>query len=174
MFSLNLAELFVPSTSLLDIVVRGTVVYLGLFVFLRFFRRETGAVGISDVLVVVLIADASQNAMAGGYTSLTEGALLLLVIGAWDYGLDWLGFHVPALRPLLRPKPLPLVVDGVLHKKNLRRELITLDELMAQLRQQGVENVKDVKRCLMEGDGTITVIARDGSDKTKPDRAATP
>ena len=153
--------IFVPHISLLEVIIRGTLVYLGLFTFLRFFRRETGALGISDLLVVVLIADASQNAMAGEYGSITEGALLVFVIGCWDWLFDFVGFHFPRLRPLLRPPPLPLIVEGKLNKKNLRKEMITMDELMTQLRQQGLEHVADVKRCCMEGDGTITVIARD-------------
>ena len=62
------AKVFGPDTPVLEIVVRGTVVYLALFVLIRVvFKRQPGAVGIADLLVVVLIADAAQNAMAGTY-----------------------------------------------------------------------------------------------------------
>ncbi|HEY1097925.1 MAG TPA: DUF421 domain-containing protein, partial [Myxococcota bacterium] len=114
LFAVDWHGIFVPHSSLIEIVVRGTLVYLGLFLFLRFFRRETGALGISDLLVVVLIADASQNAMAGQYNSVTEGALLVFVIGAWDWLFDWVGYHVPKFRWFLRPPALPLIIDGVL------------------------------------------------------------
>ena len=66
---------FVPTVSLLEIVLRGTLVYLLLFFVLRVLRREAGALGISDLLVVVLIADAAQNAMGSEYKSVTEGAV---------------------------------------------------------------------------------------------------
>jgi len=164
---------FVPAASLLEIVLRGTLVYLLLFFILRFLRREAGALGISDLLVVVLIADAAQNGMAGEYKSITEGAVLVATIAAWDFFLDWLGYKVPAVGRLLHPAPTTLVKDGRVLRRNLRSEMITMDELMSQLRQQGVESVGEVKRCYIEGDGHVSVIKKDsggggeGSKKKK-------
>ncbi len=149
---------FVPTVSLLEIVLRGTFVYLLLFFVLRVLRREAGALGISDLLVVVLIADAAQNAMASEYKSVTEGAVLVGTIVLWDYSLDWLGYRFPAVRPLLRPTPLPLVKDGRMLRQNMRKEMVTVEELMSQLREQGVEDVGEVKKCCLEGDGHISVI----------------
>ncbi|HEX7312817.1 MAG TPA: YetF domain-containing protein [Pyrinomonadaceae bacterium] len=166
---------FVPTVSLLEIVLRGTVVYLLLFFVLRVLRREAGALGISDLLVVVLIADAAQNAMASEYKSLTEGAVLVGTIVAWDFFLDWLGYRFPAVQRLLRPAPLPLVKDGHMIKRNMRKEMITVEELLSLLREQGVERVEEVKRCCLEGDGHISVIKKesggdDGGDDPKQKR----
>src|SRR3712207_3148635 len=146
-------SVFVAEVSLLEIVLRGTFVYLLLFSVLRLLRREAGALGISDLLVVVLIADAAQNAMASEYKSLTEGAVLVSTIVAWDYFLDWLGYRFAAVGRLLRPAPLPLVKDGSLLRRNMRKELISIDELMSQLREQGVGSLDEVRRCYLEGDG---------------------
>ncbi|MDT5268253.1 MAG: hypothetical protein QOH49_439, partial [Acidobacteriota bacterium] len=88
---------FVPTVSLAEIVLRGTLVYLFLFFLMRVMRREAGALGISDLLVVVIIADAAQNAMSSEYKSVTEGAVLVSTIIAWDYALDWLGYRFPAV-----------------------------------------------------------------------------
>lgn len=75
------AKLFEFSTPALEIVVRGTVMYLALFAMLRFIlRRETGSLGITDLLVVVLVADAAQNGMAGSYRSISDGLLLVATI----------------------------------------------------------------------------------------------
>ncbi len=158
---------FVPTMSLAEIVLRGTLVYVLLFFILRVLRREAGALGISDLLVVVLIADAAQNGMAGEYKSVTEGAVLVGTIAAWDYFLDWLGFKFPAVGRLLRPAPLVLVKDGEAMRRNLRRELISMDELMSQLREQGVENLSDVKRCYLEGDGHVSVIKKESGGDGK-------
>ena len=167
-------SVFVPAVSPLEIVLRGTFVYLLLFFVLRVLRREAGALGISDLLVVVLIADAAQNAMASEYKSVTEGAVLVGTIVAWDYALDWLGYRFPALGRLLRPAPLPLIKDGRVLRQNLRKEMITTEELMGQLREQGVESVGEVKRCRLEGDGHVSVIKKDsggdgGAQKKKND-----
>jgi uncharacterized membrane protein YcaP (DUF421 family) len=158
-------SVFVPTVSLAEIVLRGTFIYLLLFFVLRVLRREAGALGISDLLVVVLIADAAQNAMASEYKSVTEGAVLVGTIVAWDYFLDWLGFTFPAIGRLLRPAPLPLVKDGRLLRKNMRKEMITTEEMMSLLREQGVESLGEVKRCYLEGDGHISVIKNDSGNE---------
>ena len=68
------------------LVLRGTAVYWGLFLLFRFLlRRDTGSMGIADILLLVLIADASQNAMAGGYDSIADGALVVLTIAGWSW-----------------------------------------------------------------------------------------
>jgi uncharacterized membrane protein YcaP (DUF421 family) len=152
---------FVPQLSVAEIFLRGTAVYFLLFAFLRVLRRESGAIGITDLLVVVLIADAAQNAMAGEYVSITEGALLVGTIAVWDYTLDWLGYHSRFVARVLRPAPLMLVRDGRMLRRNMRRELITEDELLSQLRQQGVGDVSEVEEACLEGDGRISVIKKE-------------
>ncbi len=152
--------LFVPNTSLAEVILRGTLIYLLLFFLMRFLRREAGQIGIADVLVVVVIADAAQNAMAGPYNSVTEGVVLILTIVAWDYALDWLGANVPAFGRLIHPKPLLLVKDGRMLLRNMRRELITQDELHSRLREEGIEHLHEVKHCYMEGDGKISIIKK--------------
>src|SRR5919205_1205323 len=107
-FAIDWAQIFKPDTSPLEIFVRGSTVYLALFSLLRFVvRREAGTVGMSDLLVLVLIADAAQNAMAGSYNSLPDGLLLVATIVFWSFALDWLGYHVPWIGRLVRPQPLP-------------------------------------------------------------------
>jgi uncharacterized membrane protein YcaP (DUF421 family) len=168
---------FVPTVSLLEVVLRGTFVYLLLFFVLRVLRREAGALGISDLLVVVLIADAAQNAMSSEYKSLTEGAVLVGTIVLWDYSLDWLGYRFPAVGRLLRPAPLPLVKDGRALRRNMRKEMVSMEELMSLLREQGVEHLSEVKKCCLEGDGQISVIKKEsggdeGGDDQKRNRPA--
>lgn len=163
--SIDWSALLVPSMHIGEVVLRGTAVYLFLFFLLRVLRREAGQVGISDLLVVVLIADAAQNAMASEYRSITEGAILVGTIAFWDYFLDWLSFRVPALQRLLRPAPLLLIKNGRLQRENMKREMLQEDELMAQLRENGVRSAGEVKLCYLEGDGRISVISRNAKGK---------
>jgi len=163
MFGLDWQGIFVPSISIFEILVRGTLVYLALFTLLRFvLKREAGGLGVTDLLVVVLIADAAQNAMAGGYRSIPEGILLVATIIFWSYALDWLSYRSLRFARLIQPSPLLLVKDGVMLRRNMRRELITEDELMSQLRRQGVHDIAQVKEAYMEGDGRISVLTRMG------------
>jgi uncharacterized membrane protein YcaP (DUF421 family) len=85
--------IFLPSAPVAETFLRGTLVYLFLFAVLRLLRREADTVGISDLLVVVLVADATQNAMAGDYKSVTDGAILVVTVALWDYLLGWLGYR---------------------------------------------------------------------------------
>jgi uncharacterized membrane protein YcaP (DUF421 family) len=158
-------SLFVPSMHLGEVVLRGSLVYLFLFSLLRIFRREAGNLGISDLLVVVLIADAAQNAMASEYRSITEGVVLVATIALWDYFLDWLSFRVPALQRLLRSPPLLLIKNGRLQRQNMKREMIQEAELMGQLREKGIRSVGEVKECYLEGDGRISMIPRNAKGK---------
>ena len=114
---IDLRSVFVPSLHLTEIWLRGTLVYLLLFTVLRFLRREAVALSVADLLVVVLIADAAQNAMGSEYKSVTEGAVLVMTIASWDYLFDWLGYRYPWFRRILRAAPLPLIKDGRVTEK---------------------------------------------------------
>jgi uncharacterized membrane protein YcaP (DUF421 family) len=157
--TVDLNALFLPDMHPVEIFVRGTVVYIVLFLLLRLaLKRQSGGVGMTDLLVVILIADAAQNAMAGDYHSITDGVLLVATILGWAYAIDWLGYHVPAVERIVHPPPLPLVADGHLLRRNMRTELITYGELMSQLRAQGIDDVARVHRAYLEGNGELTVI----------------
>jgi uncharacterized membrane protein YcaP (DUF421 family) len=152
-------KLFVPELPVLEVVIRGAIVYLLLFIVMRFFlRRRSGGLGLADILVVVLIADAVQNAMGSEYKSVTEGALLVFTIVSLDFALDWVGHRVPWLRRLTRPSPLLLIRNGRMIRRNMQREMITTEELMSQLRQQGIDDPAGVRRAYLEGDGEMSVL----------------
>lgn len=158
-YTVNWQELFIPSVPIVELVVRGSLVYLILFSVLRIIpSRQLGTLGITDVLVVVLFAEAAQNAMATNYTSITEGAILVSTVIFWSYFLNWVAYYFPPLKRFLNPPPLPLVKNGRLLLQNLQRELITEDEFMSQLRQQSVESLAEVKAAYIEVDGSISII----------------
>jgi uncharacterized membrane protein YcaP (DUF421 family) len=165
----HLGELFAFNVSPWEIIARGTLMYLFLFVVFRFsMRRGVGAVGLADVLVLVLIADAAQNAMAGDYNTVAEGGLLVLTIIGWNALFDWLAYRFPAFERFAEPRSLTLVRNGRILQPNLRRSLMTQDELRSKLREHGVQNVSDVKAARLESDGEVTVIANKG--KTNGDK----
>src|SRR5436189_5857536 len=137
-------SMFVPTESIFEIVIRGTIMYLGMYFILRIFRRQAGNIGMADLLVIVVIADAAQNGMAGDSKSITEALLLILTIVLWDFFFDWLGFRSAFWERILQPKPLLMIDDGKVIKKNLDQEFINEEELLAQLREQGIDGFHQV------------------------------
>lgn len=160
--SINWGSVFEPSIGIAEIVLRGSIMYLGLFAILRFMaRRQAGQFGPADLLVIVLIADAAQNGLGKEYGSVTEGLTLVLTIVAWEYLIDWLSWKFPSLGKILNPSPLTLVENGKVRKDALQKEMLTEDELLGQLRQQYTEHFDEVKVAKLEGDGRLSVIRFD-------------
>jgi uncharacterized membrane protein YcaP (DUF421 family) len=159
--SVDWGELFRLSVSPLELVVRGTAMYLFLVLLFRVVvRRRIGSVGMGDILLLVIIADAAQNAMAGEYRSITDGFVLVGTIVFWNHFLDWLVFRVPRLQTILEPPPLLLVADGRVLWRHLRQENVSEMELRSKLREHGVADPREVARAYMEPDGQITVIKK--------------
>ena len=150
-------DLFRLTVNPLELIVRGTATYWFIFLVFRvLLRRSVGAIGIADVLLLVLIADAAQNAMAGEYKSITDGAILVSTIIGWNMLFDWLAYRFPRVGKLVEPRALTLVDHGRMNRRNMREELLSDEELMAKLREQGVERLEEVKRATMESDGVVT------------------
>lgn len=153
---------FVPTESLLEIVIRGTIMYLAIFALMRIFRRQAGSFSIADLIVVVVIADAAQNGMAGDSKSVTEALLLIGTIIFWDFFLDWLGFKSKFLRRIIEPEKLKVIENGKYLRENMRKEMITGEELDSQMREQGIEDIQEVKVAYLESDGHFSFIKKDG------------
>lgn len=152
-------EIFTFSVSPWEIIVRGTVMFWLLFLIFRFvLRRDVGSLGIGDFLFVVIVADASQNAMSGDSKTIVDGALLVFVLLAWNLVFDYAGYRFPLIRRFTESSSLLLVRRGKIQWHNLRREWITREELMAKVREEGLENMDEVKEMRLEPDGRISVI----------------
>ena len=166
----DFGAIFGLETPILELFLRGTLTYLALFALLRItLKREASNLGITNLLVLVLIAGAAQNALVGEYRSVPDGILLVVTILFWSYTLEWLGYRFPrSVGRFVHPPPLALVEDGKMMRRNMRQELITREELMTQLRLQGVDELSDVRHAFMEGNGEISVVLRRGSGKPGP------
>ena len=159
--SVDWSELFKLSISPLELVVRGSAMFWFLFLLFRFvIRRRIGAVGMGDILILVIIADAAQNAMAGEYKSITDGFILVGTLIAWTVLTDWLSYQSKLLEKILQPPPLLLVRDGQIVHRHLRHEFVSEGELLSKLREKGVDDVSQVHSAYMETDGTVSVIRK--------------
>lgn len=157
MSGIDLNELFVPTVSIAEVVLRGMVIYSIVFLILRFVPiRQLADVGIADILLAVLIVDVAQNSISAEYTSITESLTLVSTIFILAYAMDWLDYMFPELHLISAAPPL-LIKDGCLLYRNMQKEGITEDELMAQLRQHGVEIADQVKAAHRGPDGRISL-----------------
>jgi uncharacterized membrane protein YcaP (DUF421 family) len=148
-----------------ELIVRGSLIYWFLFLLFRFvLRRDAGSLGLADVLVVVLIADAAQNGMSGDYKSVGEAMVLIGTIAGWNYLIDWLSFRYPWFSRFAEPPTVTLIRHGEIRRENLKRQMLTEDELLSQLRQNGAESVDEVRLANLESDGHISVIRHAGDD----------
>jgi len=149
------------SVSPLEIIIRGTLIYLFLFVFFRFvLRRDAGNVGVGDFLLVVIIADASQNGMSGDSDTVPDALLLVVTLMAWNYLIDIASYHSTTLRKVLEPRPLILVKNGKLMRRNMRKEFVTTEEIEAKLRESNATSLNEIELMTMESDGEISVLKR--------------
>ena len=154
------------------VILRTAIVYVCLVLGFRFFgKREAGQLSTLDLVVLLVIANAVQNAMVGENTSLLGGLLAAFVILALDLLLHAAADHWPALRNALDGEPTILVDHGRILFENLRREGISDRELAVALRQNQLLSADEALFVFLETNGQISVIPRrDGDDPTgRPD-----
>jgi uncharacterized membrane protein YcaP (DUF421 family) len=143
-----------------DIMFRAAVIYVAVLVGLRLAgKREIGQMTVFDLAVLLLLANAVQNAMVGPDSSLPGGILaagMLLVLNAL---VARLGLRWPRLRRLVEGTPTLLVLHGEAILEHLRREGLDQETLEAALREHGVARLEDVEMAVLEIDGSISVVS---------------
>jgi len=141
------------------IVVRTALVYLGLLVGLRLMgKRELGQMTVFDLIVILLIANAVQNAMTGPDFSVQGGLLAAAVLLAGNYAISLLPLHGRRWGRLLGGTPTVLIQDGRFVDPHLKRERLDRDDVEMALREHGIESVTGVKLAVLETDGSISVV----------------
>lgn len=162
LWSMDWGSIFMPTHSLLEMIVRATIMYFVIVLLLKtVVKRQTGGIGPTDILVIVLIAEIAGPGFTADYTSLAEGTVLVATVLFWSFAIEWLTHRYPAFARFFQPAPLLLIKNGRVLPRNMRTELITKDELMTHLREEGVSSIEEVEQACMEPDGMISVIKMD-------------
>lgn len=157
-------------SSPLDIVVRTFVVYVAVVVGLRLGgKREVGQLGTPELVALLLLANAVQNAMVGSDTSLGGGLLSGAVILLATRGLDMLIARSPLVRRVFVGESRVLIENGRVNRKAMAHEQITEDELQEALHDNGLEYRRQVKRATLEVNGTISIVPQpEAADRYHP------
>lgn len=154
-------DLFVPGTSIIEKIIRPIAVYAFLVVMLRLGGlREIAQMNAFDLVVLLTISNAVQNAIIGDDNSLLGGFIGGATLVFTNLLVVRFLYHHPKLERLVEGEPVLLVKDGRLLHKNLERELITEEELAAAVRRQGIERIEDCAEVILETSGAISVVQR--------------
>lgn len=146
----------------LEIVVRTTIVYLAIVAGLRVFgKRELGQMTPFDLVLILTLSNAVQNAMVGPDTSLMGGLISAGTLLAVNWTLNRFGRDLPWVRHVIVGNPTLLMYDGKLFRDRMRHEEVDEDELLMAAREHGIETLEGVRSAVLETDGSISIIPRD-------------
>jgi len=144
-----------------EFILRAVVVYVVVLGMVRLSgKRALGQITPFDVLLIVLLGNAVQNALLGKDTSLGGGLLLAATLILLNYGVGWLTTHNRRAERLVEGEPVLIARDGKLLHSVLRREMVTQADLDAAMRQQGCLQIEDVALAVLEINGHITIVPK--------------
>ena len=156
-------SIFVMSVPWYEILLRTFVVYLTVLILLRVAgKRELGQMTPFDLVVILVIANAVQNAMTGGDNSLIGGMIAAATLTAVNIAVGRWGNRVPFFRRLVASEPTLLLQDGKPITEHLDRERIEIGELEMAAREHGIADLSEVLAAVLEEDGSISIIPKEG------------
>jgi uncharacterized membrane protein YcaP (DUF421 family) len=157
-------NLFDMTTPWYEILLRTFVVYVTVLILLRLAgKRELGQMTPFDLVVILVIANAVQNAMTGGDNSLTGGILAAGTLTIVNIAVGRWGSYVPFFRRLVASEPRLLLRDGTPIPDALASERVDIAELEMAAREHGIADLKDVTAAVLEEDGSISIIPKEGT-----------
>jgi uncharacterized membrane protein YcaP (DUF421 family) len=157
---------FALTTPWWEIIVRTAVVYVVVLVLLRAAgKRELGQMSPVDLVVILVIANAVQNAMTGGDNSLLGGVIAATTLVTTNILFSRVAHRLPYIAHLFESDPTVLMRKGKLVKSNLESENVNMDELLMSAREHGIEDLAGVDAAYLERDGSISIIPKDAPGK---------
>jgi uncharacterized membrane protein YcaP (DUF421 family) len=162
-------------SDLLGVAIRTAIVYIVLVTFFRVVgKREAGQLSTLDLVVLLVISNAVQNAMVGENVTLIGGLLAAAVILFLDWSLHKLNDRFPRLREVVEGEPVLVVRDGQILEDNLASEGLSVRELGIALRQNGLLTAAEARFVYLETNGQISVIPRRDNEDESGDLAFDP
>ena len=151
---------------LLDVTLRSLAVYLFMIAGIRIFgKNQLSQLNAGDIVLLLLISNAVQNAMVGSDTSLQGGLVAAFVLFVVNFSLKKLFFKNPEIKSFLESDPVILIKDGIVDNIKMKEQEIGFDELEETVREHGVEKIESVILSVLEVDGNISVISMDQENR---------
>lgn len=151
-----------PWHTLLAVALRTTIVYLALVIGIRLTgQRQLGQMSTFDLVLLLIIANAVQNAMVGPDTSVAGGLVAAGVLLFWHQVINRLRRSSRQFAKLIAGEGVMLIKDGEILQEHVRHAGVTAEELLQSLREHGVATVAEVRLGVLEPDGSVSVIRYD-------------
>jgi uncharacterized membrane protein YcaP (DUF421 family) len=131
-----------------------------------FGKNQLSQLNAGDVILLLLISNAVQNAMVGANTSLDGGIFAATVLFLANYLVKKVMFQNEKVKIFIESESIILVRDGVLMEAEMKKSEISTDEINEAIREHGIEKIEDVKLLILEVDGNISVISTDKNNQT--------
>ena len=142
-------------------------VYLFIVFAIRLFgRKELSQLSVVDLVFILLISNAVQNAMVGPDTTLTGGLVAAGALFITNFVLKYIFYRFPKFGRLIQGESLLLIYKGKLNHRNLRKARLTLDEIKEAVREHGVAVIEEVDLAVLEMDGNISVLSNEFKHRT--------
>lgn len=159
---------------LLLTAVRSLILFVLMLAVIRLLgKRTVGNFTAFDLLVALMLGEVVDEIVFGD-VPFVQGSLAIVAIAAAKYATTWGSFRSERIRTLVEGRPTVLVADGALLHDNMRKELMSDDEVLAGLRLEGVDDVRRVKQACLEVDGVISVIQHDRVERRASDPSSRP
>jgi len=144
-----------------DIVIRATVAFLFIYILTRIIgRRELNSLEPFDLILLVMMGDLVQQGVTQNDFSVTGALLVGATIALMTVGISYTSFKFPRLRPVLDGEPVIVLEDGTPIDRNLRRNRITLEELAAAARADGIGSLDSIRWAVLETNGKISFLRK--------------
>lgn len=158
----------------MDVVARAAVMFFVLYVLLRIMgKRELGQLTPFELVVMIVLGDLIQQGVTHNDFSLTGAILAVTTFGFLAILMSWITYLSPRAERLLDGVPKIIIRDGELLAENLRRDRITQSEVESEMRIAGIARMDQVAWGILEPQGKISFIKKDGSDSGPPSADST-
>jgi len=155
------------SNNYVRIVFSTFVIYLFIIIAIRLFgKKELAQLSVVDLVFILLISNAVQNAMVGPDSTLLGGLVAASTLFVVNYGLKYLQYRFPRFNKAIEGDATMLVYKGKIIESHMKKAQITSEELMEAVREHGVATVKEVDLAILEVDGSISVLSNQYQKRT--------
>lgn len=160
--------MWLPSAPWYEFVIRGAFIYSFLLIILRITgKRQVGQLAPFDLILLLVLSNAVQNAMIGQDTSILGGCVTALSLISMNYVVSWATFKSKWFAAMIEGRPLRLIHDGCIDHKALHSCKLTVHELNAALRAEGVSSLENVHVAMLENTGRISVVQRNNAESLR-------